>query len=132
MKEGFWGVGGGLENCGKQFINFENPTPEIDGVTFNRTRPYRVSHLQISDTSRQMDVLYEPFQTFAAFPWMPYFSNCYKHGLRISLFRLMEDPETCNFVEDRLITATDPNAMIPFQLLTSNGGDTCHANITCM
>ena len=79
-----------------------------------------------------MDVLYEPFQTFAAFPWMPYFSNCYKHGLRISLFRLMEDPETCNFVEDRLITATDPNAMIPFQLLTSNGGDTCHANITCM
>ena len=62
---------GSLENCGKRFINFENPTPKKIEITFNKTRPYRVSHLQISDTSRQMDILYEPFQTFSAFPYMP-------------------------------------------------------------
>ena len=79
-----------------------------------------------------MDILYEPFQTFSAFPYMPYFSNCYKHGLRMSIFRLMEDPETCDFVEDRMATAIDPNAIFPTSLLSSMKGDSCDANITCI
>ena len=132
IEEGFWGEGGGLENCGKQFINFANPMAEEDLVTFNKTRPYRVSHLQVSDTSRQMDLLYEPFQTFVTTSYLPYFSNCYKHGLRMSIFRLMEDPETCTFVKDRLKTAINPDDFFPTSLFRGEKGDECVANLTCI
>eukprot|EP00945_MAST-04E_sp_MAST-4E-sp1_P005251 g5251.t1 len=132
IEEGFWGEGGGLENCGKQFINFENPFAEEDGITFNKTRPYRVSHLQISDASRQMDLLFEPFQTFSTSSYLPYFSNCYRHGLKMSIFRLMEDPETCTFVKDRMLTAINPSDFFPMSLFQGHEGDKCDANITCI
>jgi hypothetical protein len=132
IEEGFWGEGGGLENCGKQFINFENPFAEEDGITFNKTRPYRVSHLQISDASRQMDLLFEPFQTFSTSSYLPYLSNCYRHGLKMSIFRLMEDPETCTFVKDRMLTAINPSDFFPMSLFQGHEGDKCDANITCI
>ena len=41
----------------------------------------------------------------------------------MSIFRLLEDPETCDLVEDRMATAIDPNAIFPTSLLSSMKGD---------